>query len=982
MQPIDRVDVVYANVPYGELLWRAILGRHGWPIVLLCLVISQSPQTNLAAAADQLPRSLDDRIVIELFAEAPDIVTPIGIVVDRHSRALVVESHTHFRPDDYEGPKADRIRALEDTNGDGRADRITTYYEGTHQTMRLALDEDDSLFVATRREVFRLRDEDGDGVADRRTPIAKLVSDGDYPHNGLSGLTLDGFGYLYFSLGENLGAAYDLVGVDGTTLSGGGEGGNIFRCRTDGTGLERFATGFWNTFSLCFDTFGNLFAVDNDPDSRPPCRLLHIVSGGDYGFRFRNGRTGLHPFTSWNGELPGTLPMVAGTGDAPSGVIAYEFGAFPSDFQGNLLVTSAWIHHRIERHRLHRVGASFRSTSKVLIQGDDRFRPIDIAAAPDGSLMVTDWVDPSYSVHHQGRIWRIRARGRVSNLDKPSTRGIRSLVADPDIRVRRGAARRFVADDQQREKIGDTLLELHDPRARVEIARALTAYEVGVDGAADDVMLYDENEEVRAAMARQIPAKNTDWIGVVRSDDSPVVQAAALRRATLSVDGDGRLRVVLDKLNDDDPFVRQAARETLIRSPRILSRLKTEELTANELIGVMLAARSARIENVRDQLGSLLSHADQRVRFIATQWIGEEGLKEFCPMLEQRLTAPATNGVLLKATLTSLALLDGKLPVDAQRGGDKYLASLLDRLDVPQSTLVAALRLLPANHAALTADRLKAFLSSGDPSLQVEAVRVLRDSGIRERDDLLFEVASDTTRSLEVRAEAIVGLSTETPGQVARCVALASEGESTIRREALRSLFGARLNTAQRQALRAGVASTEDEEALLRRLTDPTWHADRPAHDDIDQWLSLVSNSGDVAAGQRVFFHSRLAGCGRCHRVAGRGASIGPELTFIARSMDLRKLLETILQPSREIAPHYQTWAIETTDGKSLVAMLIRRGGTKSVYADRDGKTFELSRDAIDVQIPRPLSIMPEGLLDTLTRRETADLLAYLSELK
>ena len=62
------------------------------------------------------------------------------------------------------------------------------------------------------------------------------------------------------------------------------------------------------------------------PRLAPPCRLLHIVDGGDYGYRFRNGRKGLHPFTAWNGELPGTLAMVAGTGEAPSGVRRLRVG--------------------------------------------------------------------------------------------------------------------------------------------------------------------------------------------------------------------------------------------------------------------------------------------------------------------------------------------------------------------------------------------------------------------------------------------------------------------------------------------------------------------------------------------------------------------------------------------------------------------------------------------------------------------------------
>ena len=145
-------------------------------------------------------------------------------------------------------------------------------------------------------------DRDGDGKADGikpgciPAPFVRLDTPGDYPHNGLSGFAFDFAGNVYFGLGENLGADYRLIGSDGVTLSGGGEGGNIYRCRPDGSKLERVATGFWNPFHMTFDVFGRLFAVDNDPDSRPPCRLLHIVQGGDYGYRFRNGRKGAAPF--------------------------------------------------------------------------------------------------------------------------------------------------------------------------------------------------------------------------------------------------------------------------------------------------------------------------------------------------------------------------------------------------------------------------------------------------------------------------------------------------------------------------------------------------------------------------------------------------------------------------------------------------------------------------------------------------------------
>ena len=350
-----------------------------------------------ASAADPpAPQVLDSRMRLELFAAEPEIVTPTGAVFDQHGRLLVVESHTHQRPGDYQGPAADRIRIVDDTNGDGRADRFRTFFEGTEATMSLARGADDWIYVATRMKVFRIRDRDGDDRADEEETIAHLETTGRYPHNGLSGLAFDNSGRLLFGMGENLGAQYRLVGSDGAVFTGAGEGG-VFRCTADGKQLARLATGFWNPFGICVDAHDRIFAVGNDPDGSPPCLLMHVVETGDYGFQFRFGRSGKHPLQAWNGELPGTLPMLAGTGEAPCELLV---------FRGRLWVAS-WGHHRIERYELLPMGASFQARREIVVQGDESFRPVAFAPAADGSLYVTDWVDRSYPVHGKGRIWRL-----------------------------------------------------------------------------------------------------------------------------------------------------------------------------------------------------------------------------------------------------------------------------------------------------------------------------------------------------------------------------------------------------------------------------------------------------------------------------------------------------------------------------------------------------------------------------------------------
>jgi putative membrane-bound dehydrogenase-like protein len=488
------------------------------------------------------PRALDSRLIFERIAAEPEIVTPTGIAVDAHGRVMVIESHTHFRPKNYKGPTADRIRVFEDRDHDGKPECVGSFLEGTRLTMSVAVARDGSVFVATRSALYHLWDRDGDGRADGfgtgalPEPIVRLDTPGDYPHNGLSGFAFDFAGTVYFGLGENLGAQYRLIGRDGTTLSGGGEGGNIYRSQPDGSKLERIATGFWNPFHVTFDIFGQLFAVDNDPDSRPPCRLLHIVQGGDYGYRFRNGRKGLHPFTAWNGELPGTLGMVAGTGEAPSGVVEYDRDNLPEDYLGTLLVTS-WGDHRIEQHRLEPHGATFRATMKPVVSGGEHFRPVGIAIAPDGSLYVSDWVDKSYDLHGLGRIWRLR-NAQPTTRGRPSGRGTGESPAD--------------------------LARSH----AVSLGKDAATGTAGGERAA--TFLSDHSEGVRALAIRILPADRVDLKAIAAKDRSPLVRAEAMRWLADPAAKD----LLLKALDSDDPFLQQAARLGLSRS------LKTDELAA------------------------------------------------------------------------------------------------------------------------------------------------------------------------------------------------------------------------------------------------------------------------------------------------------------------------------------------------------------------------------------------------------------------
>lgn len=806
-------------------------------IAILALVTSAHPPL-------VQPQVKDDRLELALFASEPDIVTPTGIAIDSEGRIFVIESHTHFRPKNYAGPEKDRVRILEDTNNDGRADKFTTFCEGTEATMNLGFGPKGQLYVATRREIFLFEAPNAaKGLEDARK-IVRLRTSGDYPHNGLSGFAFDADGDIWFGLGENLGAPFSLVGSDGVVLTGGGEGGSIYTCHADGRRLRRVATGFWNPFHLFRFHSGALFAVDNDPDSRPPCRLLHIVPGGDYGFKFRYGRNGLHPFLAWDGELPGTLPMVCGTGEAPSGMVGMEETTFPVEYLNSLLVTS-WGDHRIERYRLQPNGASFRSTREPIVVGDENFRPVGIAAAPDGSIYFTDWVDKSYELHGKGRVWRLAPQA-------PSSR---------------------------------------------------------------------------------------------HTANSPTPSLPPILCDASNLEG------ILESFGQSDPFVRTAARQGLMETlpvDQIVEFFHREK--GPRRAEILLTIRDLDATDNLSFLRDALRDPDPTVRLVAVQWIGDRRLKDFRPDVETLLREGGTwTRPLLETTLAALEILDRGWAT--AQAGSGYAVRLLDRGDLDASVVAAVLRTVPPTHEWLTLDRYRQLSQSKDERVAIEAVRSLRECALPERESLLEEIALDARQPEWVRVEAILGL-----------------GDKALQGDAISELAG---------------ESTGPLRETIDRQRAPRPMRQEPPASALSRLQTVLQTSGDPKAGERLFFHPKGPGCFRCHQVAGRGGAVGPDLSVIAQGMSAEKLLESMVDPSREIAPRYVPWHILTREGRVQDGLLAREGlKGEQYYVGTDGKEFMLLPDEIVERRTSSASLMPAGLMSSLSDEEARDLFAFLQSLK
>lgn len=901
------------------------------------------------------PVAADPRLVVELFAAAPDIVQPIAADFDSKGRLLVVESHTHFRPAKYDGPKFDRIRVLEDTDGDGKADKFTTFFEGTTHTMDVAVHPDGSVYVATRNEILRLRDTKGNGEADEKVRIAFLDTAGNYPHNGLSGLSFDSKGNLNFGMGENLGADYKLIGADGKTLTGGGEGGNVFWCTADGKNLRRVATGFWNPFGSCRDIFGRLFVVDDDPDSSPPCRMLHIVEGADYGFQFRYGRAGRHPFQAWNGELPGTLPYAAGTGQSPCEVISYESDGLPKEYLGNLLMP-IWADHRVERYVPRAQGATIVGDRKPFIQGGKEFRPSGMAVAPDGSLFVSDWVSASYELHGKGAVWHVRWKDRFAHTPGE---GLNSQQ-----RSRREALAQFMAHREPGREILRTTLSNGDVRAR---AAALTALIDANDKEIDlaTVAKKDAEPAIRAMAVRGLIARNAD-VTAFADDSDALVRVEAIA----GLGGESSLPKLLKLLADPDPFIRHAAVQSLGTGLRI-SNVDRKKLTdPKHRVGLLLALRevSARRPSLKFDVDIFLADSDADVRFMAMKWVSDEKLVEYRPKLVEMLKDPALDPRAFIGLTTALARLDNK-PVNEDSLADYYLDRLADK-SAPSGTRQMALRSVPATHPKLKLEALTDFLKHDDPAFRIEALRALKDRGDAKSTAFAREIGRDQTQPVAVRAQALMSLGTQADADF--LVVLATIGERPLRAEAIRSLTGLKLTDEQRILLSAVPVGD-----LTDRVLGKSFFADRPPQTDTDAWLKRLEGPADAEAGRRIFEHPKLTGCYKCHRVDGRGADVGPDLSLAGRT-EKRWIVESILQPAASVAPHYQPWKVDTLDGRSRTGLLIRTYLDECTYVDAKGEQFKvLATEVAETNLTRG-SIMPDKLVDQLTDQEIRDLVAYL----
>ncbi len=388
----------------------------------------------------------------------------------------------------------ERIHLIEDTDGDGLADKTSIYAENFHdQIAGIAagiLHHDGDVYTTIVPDVWKLRDTDDDGKADTRESIAYgFGAHLAYAGHDMHGLTVGPDGRIYWTIGDK---GVSVKSKEGHQFKYPNQGA-VLRCDPDGSNFEVYARGLRNVQEIAFDQYGNLFGVDNDSD-RPgeKERFIYIVQHMDAGWRsnwqYRKGE--FNPWMDENLSVPYQeiqpayiLPPISLYNNGPAGMAFNPGTALGEEWKDYFFHTSApngqqWA------FQVEQDGASYKMVNDMQIGNGVPI--VGINFGPDGALYGVDW-GGGYPLNQKGAVWKWDVKDRhplreqtaqilKTDLSKTSIQKLITSLNHPDQRVRLKAQfelvnRGALAEVTSAAKQGTQISRIHAIWGLAQLAR-------------------------------------------------------------------------------------------------------------------------------------------------------------------------------------------------------------------------------------------------------------------------------------------------------------------------------------------------------------------------------------------------------------------------------------------------------------------------------------------------------------------------------
>ena len=1006
--------------------------------VATATAVERSPET--AVAGLDLAAGLD----IQLFAAEPMLLSPSNIDVDHLGRIWVCEVVNYRRfanGNNPDRPEGDRILVLEDTDGDGKADRQTVFHQGrdidsAHGVCVLG----NRVIVSAGDSVFSFYDDNGDLRADRREVMFTGIKGTQHDH-GIHSFTFGPDGRLYFNFGNSGEELHtpdgkivvDLAGNEVRAARKPYQEGMAFRCELDGSRVETLGWNFRNNWELCVDSFGSVWQSDNDDDGNRGVRINFVMEYGNYGYKdeftgagWQAPRANLEteiPQRHWHLNDPGVVPNLLQTGaGSPTGILIYEGDALPARYLNQLIHCDAGP-NVVRSYAVAQAGAGYTAEINNVVNGarDQWFRPADVCVAPDGSLIVADWYDPGVGGHRQGdvekgRLFRVSLPDRkytVPKADLTTVAGAVAALKSPNTATRYLAYTKLKAAGQQAQTALQQLYSDPNPRFR---ARAM--WLLGqIDGLGPQTVenaVTDSHPDIRIAGLRLARRLGMDVVPVVHKlagDASPAVQRESLiaLRSVPTAQRTAPLLAVIRQIDPQDRWLLEAAG---IAAEGAWDELFAAWSAQDASRGQATAESEARWRLTRQELswrsrGS--KSADDITGYLLAS-LARDPVEQ--PAADPRLARWfraldfQSREAVDKAARTLLtAAADAKLP---EAVSEWLAAEALQRVSgnpLQDPTLAAQVRQLLDRSAGTprfvqmvrrfsATDRCPDLLAIAQqkPAEQigVEAMTALLEL---KQWDLLTTALATGDAAAVATAEAMGN--TANGAIAAPLLAVIRNPELTIdvRRAAVRA--AARVNNAALEI--AKLAEEKSLDSDLEQAAAAALHASpsRQARERAQQLFplppsrdntptppisELAKMKGDAGNGRIVFFSTGT--CHKCHVVDGMGREIGPNLTEIGSKLSREAMFESVLYPSAGISHNYEMWTVVLSSGTTVNGLLVSSTDAEVSLRGDDALVRRFPRTDIEELVKQKISLMPADLQKTMTSQELADVVEYMQGLK
>lgn len=1005
---------------WGSIFVVAVLAGIGWQAWAIDLSQNESKQSGPKQSppeqdfAAELPRiaarspaeslksfKLRPGLHVELVAAEPLIRSPMAMDFDEFGRAFVVELPEYNQ---YASPQPHGrgdVKLLEDTDGDGRYDKATVYVADLDYPTAVAC-WDGGVLVGVAPDILYCKDTDGDGRADVRRKLFTGFGQDKSGEGMLNSFRWRIDNRFHIPCGLDGGEVVPVepleklppINVRGQHLLL--EPRNWHLTATSGGGQHGMSLDDWSQWAFVCGNSEPVHLVMYDgrylarnPYLQAPAAAVNIAPDGKFTKLMR-----ISPVEPWRvlrtrlrskGVIPGSdeggTPSGFFTG--ATGITVYRGDAWPAEYRGQLFVGEV-ANNLIYRARLERSGVGLTAhradiDAEFFAAGDNWFRPVQFANAPDGSLYVIDMyreliegaaflapqilkhMDPSAGAD-KGRIYRIvpdgfkfKAPPRLGDL---STVELVALFEHPNGWHRDTASRLIYA--RQNDAAVKPLQHMA-ARSNSPLARVMALYSLNGLGALQSALVV-----------------------TALGDEESRAREHALRLAEQFADYSGVFEAVLPLVDDADVRVRYQSAFSL------------------GAFGGEAATKSLASLALRDgadswmQLAILSSIGQRRGEFLAALLADRAARKTVHVRLMSNLVASQIGAAGVKEDLAHFVRQIEDLAADT---GEKQLAEELVKSLVSRQP--AGRDLLAGATGSKAAEILAAIYRDAErvarddrktPADRALAVRTLATANLADL-KILFAELLQSRQPQPVQAAGLETLARfDSPGVPSLVIAAWPSQTPQLRATAVETLLArpkwifAFLDAVEKEVIaradldpaRVALLLKHDDAAIRDRATKLfalTTLAKR--QDVVDAYQKSLEMKGDVERGR---LHFRKL-CAACHKLEGFGESIGADLNAI-RDRGTAAVLLNILDPNREVKPQFLTYVVVLDSGRTLTGMIAAETANGLTLRKADGASETILRVDIDELKSTGLSFMPEGLEKQLDVAAMADLLAYLNSIK